>query len=71
MKNTGYSVVQIHSLARKLQTISAGNGNEKEMYRLATDIMLECQHLREMVQERSQPRTIMDYINRIVRNGKN
>lgn len=68
MNNYGYSVVQIHSMARKLQAISAGNGNEKQIYEIATNIMLECQHLREMVQQKSEPRTIMDYIKRIVRN---
>lgn len=62
------SVVAVNALARELQKRAAKPNNHQAIYRIATDIMLECQHLREMVQQKSEPRTIMDYIKRIVRN---
>lgn len=57
------NVVRIGSLARQLQARSAKPQNHDEAYRIATDIMLECQQIREQTQKRTS--VLKDYINRI------
>ena len=66
--DNGYatSVVIVGNLARKMQAASAPSGNDKEGYKLATDIMLECQNIREKLNHNTTPRTISDYIKRIL-----
>lgn len=64
------NVVAVGELARKLQKASASPNNTKQVYELATTIMLECQHIRETLGQDAQPRTIMDYVKRVL-NGKN
>ena len=65
MNNIGNSVVQIGILSRKLQSVSARSGTDKEVYEIATNIMLECQHLKEMTQKKSSRMTLKDYIERL------
>jgi hypothetical protein len=71
MKNYGHNVVQIHAMGRKLQTISAANGNDKELYELATNIMMECQHLRNLIQDKPEPKKVMIYVEGILADDKN
>jgi hypothetical protein len=59
------SVVVVGMLARKLQNVSASN-DQKAVYEIATDIMLECQHIREQLGAKTQPKSIADYIKRIL-----
>lgn len=59
------SVVAIGALARQLQSASANNQNPQKVYELATNIMLECQRVRECTQREASPRTIGDYIKRV------
>ncbi len=48
--NLGYYVTRLNSMTRELQAVSAGPGNEKEAYELATNIMLEANKIRELLQ---------------------
>lgn len=57
-------VVEVGILARKLQAASAHSANKQEIFDLATDIMLECQRIRDYTQD--QPLTLKDYINKIL-----
>lgn len=59
-------VVNVNILARKLQGASAKPNNAQEIYKLATDIMLECQRIREHTQESSQTKTLADYIKKVL-----
>jgi predicted small metal-binding protein len=45
------SVVMIGALARKLQNAAAGD-DRKEVYKIATDIMLEAHHIRILLGDR-------------------
>lgn len=60
------SVVLVGTIARKLQAASASN-DRKEMYTLATDIMLECQHIREHTQDAGKVNSIADYIRKVMK----
>lgn len=57
------SVVAINALARELQKKAAVPNNEKAVYKLATDIMLECQEIRDLTKQ--EPKTLSDYIKSI------
>jgi hypothetical protein len=51
--NLGEYVTRINLLARKLTTDTADSFADKsEIYKLATDIMLEANRIRELMQER-------------------
>lgn len=47
----GSSLVAVNNLNMKLQRISADGRRHKEMRELATQIMLECQMIREVTEE--------------------
>lgn len=53
MDNLGFSINAINMGARKLQALSADCKQLKEMYEIATNIALEAQQVREMIQERN------------------
>lgn len=57
------SVVAVNALARELQKKAAVPNNDREIYKLATDIMLECQEIRDLTKQ--EPKTLSDYIKRI------
>lgn len=57
------NVVAIGVLARQLQKQAAHPNNDGAVYKLATDIIMECQEIRRIA---SQPRKLMDYIKRVV-----
>lgn len=57
------SVVAVNALARELQKKAANPSNIGEVYKLATDIILECQEIRRLT---NQPKKLIDYIKRIV-----
>lgn len=56
--NTGYYVSRLNLMVRNLQALSAGSGKEKEVYELATDIMLEANKIRELLQEKTNDKSI-------------
>jgi hypothetical protein len=56
------SVVLIGTLARRLQNAAASN-DKKQMYELATDIMLECHHIRQVLGE---PRGLFEKIKKLL-----
>ena len=62
-----YSVVTVGHLARKLQQASATQSNVRQVYELSTNIMLECQRIRECTQNEASPKTLMDYIKQIIK----
>jgi hypothetical protein len=49
--NLAASLVEVNKLNMKLQRISADGRRQKEMRELATQIMLECQVIREVTEE--------------------
>lgn len=56
--NIGEYVTHINGLSRQLTKISASSFADKAvLYRLATDIMLEANKIREITQERDDGRT--------------
>lgn len=57
-------VVAINALARELQKQAAKPTNHKEIYKLSTDIMMECQKIRHQINK--PPKTLMDYIKSIM-----
>lgn len=56
--NIGYYVARLNSMVRELQTISAGSGNDTVVYHMATDIMLEANKIRELLQETHNDKSI-------------
>lgn len=62
-----YSVVTVGQLARKLQQASASQTNIRQVYELSTNIMLECQRIRECTQMEASPKTLMDYIKQVLK----
>lgn len=56
-------IVQVGILARKLQAASAPSGNKQEIFDLTTEIMLECQRIREYT--RPKDKLLKDYIDKI------
>lgn len=58
------SVVAINALARKLQKEAAHPDNVQAVYKIATDIMLECQNIRQLTNK--PPKTLAGYIKRIL-----
>lgn len=57
-------VVAINAMARELQKQAAKPTNHKMIYKLSTDIMMECQQIRLHINQ--PPKTIFDYIKQIV-----
>lgn len=56
-------IVQVGILARKLQAASAPSDNKQEIFDLTTEIMLECQRIREYT--RPKDKLLKDYIDKI------
>lgn len=54
------SVVTVNALARELQKKAAVPNNEAEIYKLALDIMFECQEIRNLTKQ--EPKNLYDYI---------
>lgn len=64
--NTGEPIVAINNLARKIQTVGADGRRNAEVYELATELLIQAQHLRELTQERTKAeKTLADFIKRI------
>jgi hypothetical protein len=61
------SVVTVGQLARRLQQASATQTNIKQVYELSTNIMLECQRIRECTQLQASPKTLTDYIKQVLK----
>lgn len=57
-------VVAVNAMARELQKKAARPDNTQAVYKIATDIMLECQRIRELTNH--PPKTLMDYIKRVL-----
>jgi len=51
MINLGQPVTAINALARKIQALSADGKRNDEVYELATQLIIEAQHIREMTQQ--------------------
>ena len=65
ISNADYSksVVAVNALARELQKKAAVPNNEAAIYKLALDIMFECQEIKNLT--RQEPKTLSDYIKSI------
>jgi hypothetical protein len=51
--NHGYHITRLNAIARKLQTESADSlADKRRIYELATEIMLEANHVREIMDGR-------------------
>jgi len=50
-----------------LQQASATQTNIKQVYELSTNIMLECQRIRECTQAEASPKTLTDYIKQVLK----
>jgi hypothetical protein len=51
--NHGYHITRLNALVRKLQSESADSlADKKRIYELATEVMLEANHVREVMNER-------------------
>jgi hypothetical protein len=58
--NHGYHITRLNALVRRLQSDSADSlADKKRIYELATEIMLEANHIRGIMDER---RTTASYI---------
>lgn len=57
-------VVAVNAMARDMQKKAARPDNTQAVYKIATDIMLECQRIREITNK--PPKTLMDYIKRVL-----
>ena len=57
------NIVAVSALSRELQKKSAKPFNDAEVYKLATDIIMECQEIRRKT---NQPKKLIDYIKRVV-----
>lgn len=57
------NIVAVNVMARQLQKKAAHPNNHAEVYKLATDIIMECQEIRRMTNE---PKKLIDYIKRVV-----
>ena len=62
-KDYSSAVVAINAMARELQKQAAKPFNDAALYKIATDIMFECQDIRQ--QTAQEPKTLKDYIKRI------
>lgn len=65
LENPDYSmnIVAVGAMARELQKKSAKPFNDAEVYKIATDLIMECQEIRRKT---NQPRKLIDYIKRVV-----
>lgn len=63
-KDYSHAVVAVGLLARKLQAASANPLHTADVYKVATEIMFECQYIREVLQP--PPKTLKDYIKRVL-----
>lgn len=57
------NIVAVNAMARELQKKSAKPFNDAEIYKIATDIVMECQEIRRKT---NQPKKLIDYIKRVV-----
>lgn len=63
MTNLGQSITAVNALARKIQSASADGRRNAEVYELATQLIIEAQHIREMTQQRTNVEiTIADIV---------
>lgn len=53
MENLGYSINAVNMAARKLQALGADCKDLKAMYEVATNLTVESQRIRELIQERN------------------
>lgn len=56
------AVVAVNNLARKLQKVAASD-DRTEIYRTATEIIFECNEIREVLREK--PKTLKEYIRQV------
>ena len=64
--NVGACVSAVINLAREMQGLAASGNNNLQVYENATNIMIECQRIRELTQSKSMAETtIQDIIDRL------
>ena len=64
--NVGACVSAVINLAREMQGLAASGNNNSQVYENATNIMIECQRIRELTQSKSMAETtIQDIIDRL------
>jgi len=64
--NVGASVTAVINLSREMQGLAASGQKNQEVYELATNIMIECQRIRELTQSKQiAETTLQDIINRL------
>jgi hypothetical protein len=61
MKNLGLSVARLNALSRELQIASADSfAPKKAIYQIATDIALEANEVRQMLEESNERKSSFD-----------
>lgn len=69
MHNIGHSISTIINLSRKIQAVSADGQRNDEVYELATQLLLEAHHIRELTKDQTVDKTIKDIISKVTING--
>ena len=61
MLELGFRVTKINAMARDLNHLTASSFTDKqEIYKLATDIMLEASEIRKIIEQDSQLQELLD-----------